>query len=57
MEESDMSATKRTGISQTSDNLPKAGIRDAHEGLRAAAVVRVPNLLGDFSEQTGAQFG
>lgn len=48
-----MAATKRTG-SRTSRAM---GNRKPKEVLKAATLTRVKNLLGDFSEQTGAQFG
>ena len=48
-----MSTIKRTGR-RTSRAM---GNRKPDEVLKAAKLMRLKNLLGDFSEQTGAQFG
>ena len=54
-----MSATKRVVMGHTrgSSTFPAMETRKPDEGLKYAALMRVANLLGDFSEQTGAQFG
>ncbi len=45
------------GHTRGSRTFPVAEGRKPDEGLKLAALARVANLLGDFSEQTGAQFG